>query len=145
MLDEFENDEKNLIYRKNFKEICNMATLPFYWNDLEPVEGKPRFAENSVPVYRRPPIDLCMKYCEENNIEPKEHCLFYEPYTPAWVDVNDADDMKGKYEKRIQMLAERYRDKIRLWEVTNETLYLFKNSSVMYTSPDLIEWCFDCA
>lgn len=27
MLDEFENDEKNLIYRKNFKEICNMATL----------------------------------------------------------------------------------------------------------------------
>lgn len=53
--------------------------------------------------------------------------------------------MKRKYEKRIQMLAERYRDKIRLWEVTNETLYLFKNSSVMYTSPDLIEGCFNCA
>lgn len=145
MLDEFENNEKNLIYRNKFKEICNMATLPFYWNDLEPVEGKPRFAENSAPVYRRPPIDLCIKYCEENNIEPKEHCLFYEPYTPDWVNTADIDDMKRKYEKRIRTLAERYRDKIRLWEVTNETLYFFKNASVMYTSPDLIEWCFNCA
>lgn len=145
MLDEFETEEKNLQYRKNFKEICNMATLPFYWNELEPEEGKPRFAENSPRIYRRPAIDLCMKYCNENNIEPKEHCLFYEPYTPEWVDVTDINSMKKKYEKRIQTLAERYRDRIRCWEVTNETLYFFKDASVMYTAPDLIEWCFDCA
>ena len=76
MLDEFECEEKNALYRERFKEICNIATLPFYWKDLEPTEGKPRFEKSSERVYRRRALDLCIEYCKENGIEPKEHCLF---------------------------------------------------------------------
>ncbi|MBR5220088.1 MAG: glycoside hydrolase family 10, partial [Clostridia bacterium] len=35
MLDEFETEEKNRIYREKFPEIFNLATVPFYWSDLE--------------------------------------------------------------------------------------------------------------
>ena len=42
MLDEFETEEKNAAYREAFKDHFNFATLPFYWDTLEPEEGKPR-------------------------------------------------------------------------------------------------------
>ena len=70
MLDECETAEKNAIYREKFPEFLNLATLPFYWSDLEPEEGKPRFAADSPKVYRRPATDLCVDYCLENGIEP---------------------------------------------------------------------------
>ena len=38
LLDEFKEDWKNKAYRKMFKEYFNLATVPFYWNDLEPEE-----------------------------------------------------------------------------------------------------------
>ena len=62
MLDEFETEEKNAAYREVFKQHFNMATVPFYWDTLEPEEGKPRFAKDSPRVYRRPAPDLCLEY-----------------------------------------------------------------------------------
>ena len=47
MLDELESGEKNVRYKEYFKDLFNLATLPFYWNDLEPEQGKPRFAADS--------------------------------------------------------------------------------------------------
>lgn len=145
MLDEFETHEKNKIYRDSYKQICNYATLPFYWKDLEPTEGKPRFHKDCERVYRRPAIDLCLEYCEENNIRTKEHCLVYETWMPEWLDKTDPRKMKERYERRIAEIAERYADRIEDWEVTNETLYKIKNCSALYKEPDLIEWAFELA
>ena len=73
MLDELESDKKNEAYKKAFAEAFNQATLPFYWSDLEPVEGKPRFSSDSPKVYRRPAPDLALDFCEKNGIYPKAH------------------------------------------------------------------------
>ena len=54
MLDELETDDKNAKYKKYFADIFNMATLPFYWNTLEPDRNNPRYNKNSPKVYRRP-------------------------------------------------------------------------------------------
>ena len=51
MLDELETAEKNALYKKYFREGFNAATLPFYWSDLEPEKGKPRYAKDSPKVY----------------------------------------------------------------------------------------------
>ena len=64
LLDELETDEKNKLYTDYFKNIFNMATLPFYWSSIEPEKGKLRYDKNSEKYYRRPPIDLCLEYCE---------------------------------------------------------------------------------
>ncbi len=151
MLDEFETEEKNAIYRKTFAQTFNLATVPFYWHDLEPTEGKPRFAKDSPRIYRRPAPDLCVEYCEEKGITPKCHCLNYDVCTPLWVP-DDVDGVKRALEKRIMECAERYRDKIPGWEVTNE-LFCGKydvfdqgrKSTQFFTSPDVVEWSFDCA
>lgn len=63
MLDEFETEEKNRAYREVFKDTFNLATVPFYWSDLEPERGKPRYTADSPKIYRRPATDLCVDYC----------------------------------------------------------------------------------
>jgi len=149
MLDEFENQEKNVIYREKFAEAFNIATLPFYWNDLEPEEGKPRFRKDSPKIYRRPAIDLCLEYCEEKGIEPKAHCLNYDLWRPDWAKNLPIDEYKAKLVKRFKELADEYADKIPSWEVTNEALAggldEWQGHSEFYRADDYVEWSFEQA
>lgn len=144
LLDELETEEKNLIYKDRFKKIFNMATLPFYWSSVEPEKGNLRFDKNSPKYYRRPPIDLCMEYCEENGIEPREHALAYEQFFPEWLYNASVDEIKEAYEKRCKEIADRYADKIPTIEVTNE-MFWWHGKTAFYDEPDYIEWCFKTA
>ncbi len=138
MLDEFETEEKNALYRQKFPEIFNLATVPFYWSDLEPVEGQPRFAKDSPRVYRRPAPDLCVEYCREKGIEPKCHCLNYNSFLPPWLSNATVEEHKRKLDKRFREIAERYADAIPSFEVTNETLQ--RGKSAFFYEPDFVEW-----
>lgn len=147
MLDEFENEEKNEKYKAEFKDVFNEATLPFYWSDLEPVEGKPRFAKDSPKIYRRPAPDLCLEYCEKYGITPKAHCLTYFNFQPDWVSKSDIGDMKRKLEKRYKELARRYSGRIKGWEVINE-LFCSQdpwNKNAFFRSGDVLDWNFKLA
>lgn len=75
MLKGFETEAKNSAHENSFAELFNLATVPFYWNTLEPEQGKPRFSKESPFISRRPPTDLCVEYCEENGIDPKLHLI----------------------------------------------------------------------
>jgi len=148
MLDELETAEKNAAYKEMFAKVFNQATLPFYWADLEPEKGKPRFAKDSPRIYRRPAPDLCLEYCSEKNIYPKLHCLNYDQWTPTWVPSDDVAEVKRLLEKRIREIAERYGDKINCMEVINETLCGFVNyedrhSTDFFREDDLISWSFE--
>lgn len=145
LLDEMETDAKNAAYREVFPQVFNHATLPFYWNGLEPVRGKPRFEKGSPKVYRRPAPDLCLDFCEANGIRPKAHCLIYDAWAPDWLP-DDVPESKRLYRERLRQLADRYRGRIEDWEVINETLipYQKKNRS-LFIEPDYLEWAFRSA
>ena len=149
MLDEFESEEKNRIYREKFPEVFNLATLPFYWNTLEPEEGQPRYAADSPRIYRRPAPDLCLSYCEEKGIEPKCHCLNYESMTPDWVRWEpDYRVFQAKLEKRMREISERYATRIPSFEVTNEHFwgkYQGRGYSCAYDQPDFVEMSYRMA
>lgn len=150
MIDELETEEKNAEYKRRFAELFNTATLPFYWCDLEPEKGKPRFEKNSPKVYRRPAPDLCLDFCRQHDIEPKLHCLNYDQWTPLWVP-EDPQSVKKYLDKRMQEIATRYADKIRCMEVINETLCgktnhpQGKHSTRFFDEPDIVEWSFEHA
>lgn len=147
MLDEMESAEKNEQYKRAFADCFNEATLPFYWSDLEPNEGHPRFAKDSPKVYRRPAPDLCLEFCERNNITPKAHCLTYIPWEPTWLDGADLQTVRERYEKRYRELSERYKDRIHGWEVINETLLVTKEALAKpyFHEPRLVEESFALA
>lgn len=150
MLDELETEEKNSQYKKAFAELFNQATLPFFWSDLEPIQGQPRYAKDCPKLYRRPSTDLCVDFCEENGIEPKMHCLNYGMWTPLWVP-QDVQGTKRCLEKHMAELGERYADRIPAIEVTNETLWV-ENwdatsglNTLFFHEPDYVEWSFEHA
>ena len=144
MLDELETEEKNEQYKKYFADTFNMATLPFYWRDLEPEKGKPRYEKDSPKVYRRPAPDLCMEFCEQNGIEPREHALAYDHWFPYWLKDYSVDEVKKELERRYAEISERYADRIPTIEVTNEMEWASGISS-FYDEPDFVEWCFKTA
>ena len=144
MLDELETPEKNAAYKSYFADVFNMATLPFYWDALEPVQGMPRYTKDSPRVYRRPSPDLCIEFCEKHGIEPREHALAYEQFFPQWLKEAPVDQVKELLEKRYREISERYAAKIPTIEVTNEMEWDYGKTS-FYDEPDYIEWCFRAA
>lgn len=147
MLDELETEKKNEIYKEQFAKVFNLATLPFYWADLEPVPGTLRFEKDSPKRYRRPAPDLCLEYCKKHGIEPKLHCLVYEQWSPPWLPM-DVPSVKHLLEKRITQIADRYADQIPSMEVINETLCGEKDLPDRHTTrffrePDIVEWSFE--
>ena len=147
MLDEMESTEKNEKYKKAFAETFNIATLPFYWNATEPERGRLRYEKNSTPMYRRPPIDLCMEFCEQNGIEPREHALAYVSLFPKWLNDLSVPEIKRELERRYQEISERYADKIPTIEVTNELLWESKYVAVpsIYEENDYLDFAFALA
>lgn len=147
MLDEFEKAEDNAKFREMFKEYFNLATVPFYWDGLEPKENQPRFVKDSPKVYRRPAPDLCIQYCDENDIKTKLHCLVYDKFIPDWLPKDNMIEMERLYEKRLKEIAERYTGKMVEFEVINETLQIcwWTTNSVITSKKDLNEWAFSLA
>nr|WMX25206.1 endo-1,4-beta-xylanase [uncultured bacterium] len=144
ILDELETPKKNDAYKKYFADLFNMATLPFYWDATEPKRGKQRYDKDSPKMYRRPPIDLCIEFCEKHGIEPREHALAYDAFFPKWLYNASVDECKKALEKRFSEIAERYADKIPTIEVTNEMEW-DKGKTKFYDEPDFVEWCFKTA
>ena len=146
MLDEFKEEERCQMYREYFKGAFNLATLPFYWRDLEPEQGKPRFAKDSPRVYRRPAPDLCLEFCKESGIEPKAHCIAYDQWNPDWLEYADAKTMRQAYIRRMEQLGERYDGAIPTWEVTNELLFQGNDQrGALFYEPDYTVWCYETA
>ena len=144
MLDELESDEKNEKYQQYFADVFNMATLPFYWDSLEPERGKPRYDKDSPKVYRRPATDLCMEFCQKHGIEPREHALAYEQFFPKWLYGASTEEVKQELERRYAEIARRYADQIPTIEITNEMAWE-KGRTDFYDDPDYILWCFQLA
>ena len=147
MLDEFKDEADNAEYRRFFKEYFNLATVPFYWKDLEPTEGKPRYDKDSEKVYRRHAPELCMEYCDENGITPKLHCLVYESWTPDWLIKLPLDEVKKKYEERFRQISERFSGRMLEFEVINELLceQQWNHKTALSEERDIVEWSFNTA
>lgn len=148
MLDQFETASENERYRKLFSQYFNLATIPFYWAGLEPVQGKVRFSADSENVWRRPSTDLCLNYCREKGIDAKIHCLFYDKFIPDWLPKDNEAEMKKLYEKRFMEIALKYGNGVMYdIEVINELLetHWWTTNSVISDTRNSLEWSFELA
>lgn len=147
MLDEFPTEAENQKYRAFFKEFFNLATVPFYWDSLEPEEGKPRYEKESPKIYRRPAPEKCMQYCQENGIATKLHCLVYDKFVPDWLVKLPLEQVEEKYEERFAEIAKRYRGRMYEFEVVNELLAEsdWTHKTALSAKRDILEWSFALA
>ena len=144
MLDEFDDEDKNNQYKEVFKNLFNLAVVPFYWRGLEPVQGIVRFAEDSPKVYRRPAPDLVLKWCEANGIEPKGHPLLWHLYTPDWLPDN-REEMEKLIIKRFKEISQKYKDRISSFDVCNESLTYHRRTALVNMPEHHLELAFRLA
>ena len=145
MLDEIPDDPaKNETYKEKLSAFFNMATVPFYWDATEPEEGKTRYAADSEKIYRRPPTDLCVDFCEQHGMEPREHALCYDNFFPVWLRDRSVEEIKAHIERRMQEISSRYAARIPTIEVTNE-MFWGRGRTAFYACPDYVEFCFKMA
>ncbi len=144
MVDQFPEAEKNQCYEEVFSELFNLAVVPFYWSDLEPEDGQLRFGKNSAPIYRRPPPDRVLEFCEKRNITPKGHPLLWHCFRPDWLS-HDRLEMEERIRRRFQEISERYADRIKIWDVCNEAQTKPARSFRHDMPEDHVELAFDLA
>jgi GH35 family endo-1,4-beta-xylanase len=121
MLRGYPNEAQNELWEARYKALFNQTVVPFYWRDLEPEQGKPRYAADSPPLHRRPPPDLVLDWCAANNVAPKGHNLLWNIYLPDWLP-RDPDALYTLTERHFAEIAERYDHRIPVWDVVNEYL-----------------------
>ena len=142
-------NEWNVLYKEYFKDLCNYAVLPFYWDELEPEKGKPRYFKDEPHIHRRPAPMQCVKFCNENNIRKKVHCLNYDGHDPKWVqELTSSEEIKAQLDYHFKECAEIFADEIKDWEVTNETLVLYPNpcgETCFLKDEDFVSWSFNTA
>ena len=119
---QLDTPEKNRKYEAAFGELFNAATIAFYWKTLEPEKGKIRFSADSPYIYRRPPTDPVVAFCEAKGIYMKGHAIIYgmRPWGhPIWMP-EDRKEMEKEFERHVKDLADRYGDRVQNWDVVNE-------------------------
>lgn len=112
----------NELYEKEFSNIFNFATVPFYWKSSEPENGLYRFSKDSYPIFRRPSPDTVLEFTQKYGITPKGHCLSWHVprwSKPEWVKL-DKRDFEKYMCRYIKKVAERYDGVIDYWDVSNE-------------------------
>lgn len=99
-------------YALKFERLFNFATLPLYWRNFEPEEGKPRFQR----------VDVMLTRLERSGIVPKGHplCWFHRAGCPSWMEGRPFAEWRKQQERRVREIVSRYRGRIRVYDVINE-------------------------
>ena len=141
VLGQLDTPEKNRRYEEAFLKLHNFATVPFYWEGTEPVQGELRYSEPARDIWRRPPPDRFIPWAAKNGVTLKGHPLLWHAYNPPWLP-QDADELRGLYRKRFREIASRYGDKIGIFDVVNESLVCNKKYPLYSEDLAYVGWAF---
>lgn len=120
MFKQYDTPEKNHRYEEEWKKLFNTAVVPLYWEGTEPEEGCLCYsADAPKDVYRRPPADCVVDWCDKNGVRKKGHPLFWHEFISEWLP-EKWEDLYPLIEKRFQEISGRYANRIPVFDCVNE-------------------------
>lgn len=134
-------DEMERRYEAAFVKLFNFATVPFYWEGTEPTKGELRYEDPASDFWRRPPPARFLPWAAKNGITLKGHPLLWHAYNPPWLP-NNADELRGLYQKRFKEISSRFAGKIGIWDVVNESLVCSKKYPLYSDDRAYVGWAF---
>ena len=123
LLNGFKTEEENRQYEKEFLNLFNFATVPFYWKNYERENGVYAFAKDCEHDYRRPSQDAVVEFCNANGLKMKGHTFSWyinRLFLPKWVE-RDEKVIEKYLNRYMGKVAERYSQDITIWDVSNES------------------------
>jgi GH35 family endo-1,4-beta-xylanase len=82
------------------------------WGPLEPTDD----------VYAWGAADDIVGFAEAHRQAVKGHAFVWHRQTPTWVSALSADELRGALKSHIETTLERYRGRVRAWDVVNEAV-----------------------
>ncbi len=100
---------ENAVYKRQFAELFNYATIGFYWRWYETERGRPHYADT----------DKVVAWCLDQGIRMKGHPLLWgdEAGIPFW---SSGQPDPSTQQERVRAIMNRYHGKIGFYEVVNE-------------------------
>jgi GH35 family endo-1,4-beta-xylanase len=103
------NPHDDATYARQFAELLNYATLPFYWGSFEPRQGQPHWEK----------LQGMAEWCQQHGITAKGHPLAWHEDVPAWLP-EDPRQSRRLLAARIDDCVARFRGLVDCWDVVNE-------------------------
>jgi GH35 family endo-1,4-beta-xylanase len=141
VLGQLKTPEENRRYEAAFLRLFNFATVPFYWEGIEPTRGELRYQEGARDIWRRPPPDRFIPWAAQHGVTLKGHPLLWHGYNPSWLP-RDADALRELYRKRFREIASRYGDKISIFDVVNESQVCARAYPLYSPDRAYVGWAF---
>lgn len=107
-----DDEHKQIV--ESWQEIFNYGTLPFYWGQYEPEEGKPM-------------QDMLMKtakFMVDKGITVKGHPLCWHTVCADWLMKYDNETIFKKQLERIDREVTNFKGVIDMWDVINEVVIM---------------------
>ena len=117
MLFRCKTEADNGTYEKEFSDLLNYATVPFYWWGYEREQGHPDYEST----------DKIAAWCAAHHITMKGHPLVWNRTDPAWLPHDPAEAM-GLQMQRATDIVERFKGRIDIFDVVNEATEFTRNA-----------------
>ena len=117
----------NVAYEKQFAELLNYATLPFYWWSYERQKGRPDDERTEQAI----------RWCNAHNVTTKGHPLAWNYVDPRWLAGTPEEVMQLQF-KRIERCVERFKGGVDIWDVVNEATH-YDRAQLKTNAPKLTE------
>ncbi len=106
--------EKAEALAQNLLQLCNAATLPFYWGPFEPQKGAPLTESRKRAA----------QWCVDHHLKTKGHPLCWHTMTADWLLQMDNAAILQTQIARIQREVNNFRGLIDMWDVINEAVIM---------------------
>jgi GH35 family endo-1,4-beta-xylanase len=106
--------EKQTLRTEKWLELFNYGTLPFYWGNYEPEEGKPNEAM----------LMQTAKFLQERGVKTKGHPLCWHTVCADWLLKYSNEEIMSKQLARIQREVTNFKGVIDMWDVINEVVIM---------------------
>ena len=94
--------------------LFNYGTVPFYWGQYEPVEGKTAYAETMAAA----------KWLREKGVQVKGHPLCWHTVCANWLLQYANEEILRRQLERIRREVTAYKGVIDMWDVINEVVIM---------------------
>ncbi|MCG3181158.1 MAG: Anti-sigma-I factor RsgI6 [Phycisphaerae bacterium] len=101
-------------YRKEFADLLNYATLPFYWGMYEREEGKLWDVK----------LTYMARWCASQGIRVKGHPLCWHNVYPKWLAGRSDDEVWRLQLARVKREAAAFAGRIDTWDAVNEAVIM---------------------
>lgn len=99
---------------RQWLELFNTATLPFYWRDFEPTPGAPRTAE----------LQAAARWFAGHGVRLKGHPLVWHTLAPRWLLDRPVAEVERRLRERVRREVGDFRGLIDTWDAINEVVIL---------------------